>query len=187
MIPDGNPGLSYQHRPQQCRATDPNMVLSSSWSWMELWLQVAAQTMEYCVTFGGNRPWTSTQSQATVSPWTQACPSAVACTRISEWPQEAAQDIQINLAPVDCRAPRQMNGIKQQSRPQTSEWFSVATWAMDIYTDPSCERAMDPDMAFVDSPDPDIPMAPGGSTGHSIHVVPANSRTPGQQHGFKRQ
>lgn len=48
----------------------------------------------------------------------------------------------------------------------------MATWAINIITDPSCRKNMDPDMATGSSSKPDITVALGGNTGHSDQYGP---------------
>ena len=45
-------------------------------------------------------------------------------------------------------------------------------WAMDIHPEPSCGRTMNPDMVLSSSLSLDVTMAPGGSTGHQIGLMP---------------
>lgn len=49
---------------------------------------------------------------------------------------------------------------------QTSVQPLEATWAMDVNTDPSCGKTMNPYMALSSSPGPEVTMALGGSTGY---------------------
>lgn len=52
-------------------------------------------------------------------------------------------------------------------------WPCLVIWAWDINTDPSCHRTIDPDMATSSSMGLDVPVASGGSAGHSDQHYPS--------------
>jgi len=57
------------------------------------------------------------------------------------------------------------HGLRWQSRPLTSIWPLVVTWATDIITDPSCSRTTDPVMVLSSGrPGWDFTMASSGRT-----------------------
>lgn len=59
-----------------------------------------------------------------------------------------------------------------QMAAQTTDitWPLLVTWTLDINTDPSCTRALDPDMAL--SKNQDITIDSGGIIGHSCQEGP---------------
>lgn len=62
--------------------------------------------------------------------------------RMSPWPRVAAHAYQIDTVKY---------GHRLWPRPRASMWPLVATWAMNINTDPGFRRTMNPDMVFGSS------------------------------------
>ena len=91
-----------------------------------------------------------------------------------------AQTIQIGMTPYGGIVLRYQRGHRLWSRPWASMWLLVATWAIDINTDPSCGQTMFPAMVLGSSLGWDATMAPGGSTGHSDQH---GNMALGHQHG----
>lgn len=77
------------------------------------------------------------------------------------------------------------HGFMKQPIPHTM----VVTWALDIKTDPSCSRIMDPGMALVGSLGSDTTMPAGGSAGHSDQFASSSAAclTPGHLHNLRQQ
>lgn len=57
-------------------------------------------------------------------------------------------------------------GSRWQPRPQASAWLSMIAEAMEINTEPVCDRVKDPDMDPSSSSGPDGSVALGSSTEH---------------------
>lgn len=62
-------------------------------------------------------------------------------------------------------------------------WPMMASWAININTNPGCGRTTDPDMVRGSSPGLDVTMIPSDSTGHQDQHGPLNSAALGQQYG----
>lgn len=63
-------------------------------------------------------------------------------------PSEATLTIETGMASSGSTAHRHHHGFSPQHRLQTTTWPLVVTWAMDINTDPSYSRTLDPDIAL---------------------------------------
>lgn len=74
---------------------------------------------------------------------------------------------------------RHQHGLRCQLRLRLSVQLLVVTGTMDINIDPSCCRAMDPDLALGSSADSYVTMAPGGRAEHPHQV---SSSPPGLLH-----
>ncbi|KAK7821257.1 hypothetical protein U0070_000203 [Myodes glareolus] len=87
--------------------------------------------------------------------------------------------------PGSSTAPGHTHEHRLWPRPRARLWPLVATWAMDINTDPDCESTTDLDMVLGHTPGSDVTMAPGGSSGHlgrsSPHGSMALSCQPGSR------
>lgn len=66
---------------------------------------------------------------------------------------------------------------------QASMWPMMASWAININTNPGCGRTTDPDRVRGSSPGLDVTMIPSDSTGHQDQHGPLNRAALGQQCG----
>lgn len=106
------------------------------------------------------------------------------CQHSFRWQRRALT----STRPSAAMLPRQQQDFMQQHRPWTSPWPSVATWTIDINTDPGCGRITDPDMAFSGGMKQWHQHSPRWLLGPLTSTWPLIcSKVLGHQHGFRQR